>query len=80
MIDVTYTISEEKYFLGNESIISYGIVAYSDAEKDGTLRIITSVHNITYDKNSLMKLVDDCNRLELSPIHLINVVEDFLSN
>ncbi len=79
MINVTYAICEEKYVLGNESRISYGIVACSNADQDGTATIIASVHDITDDKERLSKLVDDCNELELSIAHLNDVVEDFIS-
>ena len=78
MIKVTYGIVEEKYTLGNESRVSYGISAYSDANKNGTATIVASVNDITSNKESLVKLVDNYNRLELSTVHLHDVVEDFL--
>ena len=80
MIKVTYGLVEEKYTLGNESMVSYGISAYSDAKGNGTATIVASVHDITSNKESLTRLVDDCNRLELSTKYLFNVVEDFLSD
>ena len=78
MMNVTYAVAEEKHALENEKRTSYGIVAYANAEQDGTATIVASVRDITYDKNSLRKLVDDCNRFELSTVHLHDVVEDFL--
>ena len=80
MMNVTYAVAEEKYALGEEKRTSYGIVAYANAEQDGTATIVTSVRDITSDNHRLIKLVDDCNRLELSPLHLPDVVEDFLSD
>ena len=80
MMNVTYAVAEEKYALGEEKRISYGIVAYANAEQDGTATIVASVRDITSDKKRLKKLVDDCNRLELSTVHLHDVVEDFLSD
>lgn len=80
MMNVTYAVAEEKYALGEEKRISYGIVAYANAEQDGTATIVTSVRDVTSDKKRLEKLVDDCNRLELSTVHLLDVVEDFLSD
>ena len=77
---LTYAVTEERYALGNESRTSYGIVAYANAEQNGTTTIVTSIRDITSDKNRLKKLVDDCNRLELSTVHLPDVVEDFLSD
>ena len=78
MTNITYAVAEEKYALGNESRISYGIVAYSNVEQDGTATIVASVRDITDDKHRLSRLVDDCNKFELSIVHLYDVVEDFL--
>ena len=78
MNNITYAISEEKYTFGDEVRTSYGIVAYSNAEQDGSKTIVASVRDITSDKTSLTKLVNDCNRLELFIVHLNDVVEDFL--
>ena len=79
MINVTYAVSEEKYAFGEECRKSYGIVAYSNADQDGTKTIIASVRDITSNRDALARLVSDCNRLELSTMHLNDVVEDFLS-
>ena len=79
MIDVTYAIVEEKYTFENESRIAYGIAAFADAKQDGTATIVASIHDITSNRESLSRLVDDCNRLKLSPLHLSDIVEDFLS-
>ena len=78
MKNITYAVSEEKYVFGDKVRISYGIVAYSNADKDGSKTIIASVHDVTSDKTSLTNLVNDCNRLELSCVHLRDVIEDFL--
>ncbi len=78
MMNVTYALVEERYELADEIRISYGIVAYANAEQDGTATIVASVHDITSDKLRLKELVDDCNRFELSTIHLSDVIEDFL--
>lgn len=80
MMNVTYGVTEEIYFLGTSSRTSYGIAAYAASEVDGTATIIASVHDITADKQSLSELVDLCNRLELSTIHLNDVVVDFLAS
>ncbi len=78
MNDITYAVAEEKYTLGDETRTSYGIVAYSNADQDGTKTIVASVRDVTSDKAELSELVNDCNRLGLSTIHLLDVVEDFL--
>ena len=78
MNNITYAISEERYTSGDEVRISYGIVAYSNADQDGSKTIVASVRDVTSDKAGLSRLVNDCNNLELSIVHLNDVVEDFL--
>lgn len=80
MINAAYSVTKEKCTLGNRSKASYGRVAYAITDKDGTATIVASVHDITSDKFRLKKLVDDCNQLELSTVHLHDIVEDFLSD
>ena len=79
MMNVTYGITEEVYSLDTERRVSYGIAAYADAE-DGTATIVASVHDITADRHALSELVELCNRLELSLLHLDDVIEDFLTD
>ena len=79
MRNITYAILEERYAFGDRTRISYGIVAYSNVYHDGSATIAASVHDITSNKESLARLVDNCNRLKLSTTHLHDVVEDFLS-
>ena len=79
MNNITYAVSEESYTFGGESRTSYGIVAYSNAKQDGSKTIVASVRDVTLDKAALTKLVNECNRLELSTVHLNDVVEDFLA-
>ena len=79
MTGVTYGLIEEKYNCDGESRVSYGIAAYFEREMDGTATVVNSIHDITCDKERLSQLVKNCNDLNLSPIHLPDVVEDFLS-
>lgn len=72
---VTYEVEEEVYGLGNCSRISWGITAYTDADKNQ----IAVIHDITSDRQALEELVEKCNRKHLSPIHLNDIVEDFLA-
>ena len=80
LMSITYGIVEEMYTLGDESRISYGIVAYSNADEDKTATIVASIHDITNDKKRLAELVLLCNKLQLSVIHMNDIVEDFLTN
>ena len=79
MMNVTYGITKEVYSLGDSSRISYGIVAYANSEEDGTSTIVASIHDITANEQALLELVQQCNRLELSTLHLNDVIEGFLA-
>ncbi len=79
-MNIKYGITEEVYSLGNDRRVSYGIAAYAEADNDGTATIVASVHDVTANKKALMKFVLLCNTLELSVIHLNDVVENFLAN
>ena len=75
---ITYGIREEVYCLGEERRCAFGIVAYSDAEKDGTATVIASVGDVSEDREALAELVKTCNEGRLDPIHLYDVVDDFI--
>lgn len=80
MMNVTYGVTEEIYSVGHSFRTSYGIAAYADFAEDGTATIVSSVHDITADKQTITKFVALCNRSNLSTIHLNDVVDDFLGN
>ena len=79
MMSITYGLIEEKYNCGGENRTSYGIAVYSNAEVDGSSTVIESVHDVTCDKERISRLIRDCNELHLSHVHLLDVVEDFLT-
>ena len=78
MKNIIYAVSEERYTFGNETRTAYGIIVYSNADQDGSKTIVSSVRDITSDKAGITRLVNDCNRLKLSTVHLCDVIEDFL--
>ena len=78
MTGITYAVVEEKYAHLNGYRVSYGIVMYSSAQ-NGKVSLMNSIHDITSNKKKLEKLVADCNRLQLSSVHIVDVVEDFLA-
>lgn len=81
MSGITYALVEEKYLGENyENRISYGIVACSNVETDGISTIVASVRDVTNDRRSICALIKRCNDLNLSVIHLNDVVEDFLAS
>ncbi len=75
---VRYGVVKEIYSLNSKKRVSYGIAAYASSNDTETACIVKSVHDITSDLVSLRALTELCNRLELSPIHLNDVIEDFL--
>ncbi len=74
---ITYGIVEETYTCDSQSRVSYGIVAYGG--EDGTATVVCSVRDLSSDKERLLQLAEQCNRLKLSPTHLPDVIEDWLN-
>ena len=68
----------EIVYVGKLGISLAHMIANANADEDGTATIIDSIRDITADKEKLAYLVDECNRLELPPIHLRDVIEDFV--
>ena len=79
MSTVTYGVVAETYLLGKDSRNAYGIVAYADADEDGTATIVASAHDITHDRYRAEQLADKCNRGNLALCHFDDVIEDFLA-
>jgi hypothetical protein len=77
--DITYGTVTEIYALGNTSRTSYGIAVYAGAIGNGTATVIASVHDVTDEKERIDALVALCNRHRLSPEHLHDVIDDFLT-
>ena len=75
---VTYGVIEERYLLGHQSRLSYGIAAYADAETDATATVVASVHDVTSAPGAIAEIVAVCNRQALPPALLWDAVEDFL--
>lgn len=69
-----YTLVEKK---NEEKQAVYGI-ALLEEDHNTVVYELNRVDNITCDKITLEKLVCRCNSLNLSPIHLDEVIEDFL--
>lgn len=80
MNNITYGLTEEHYSLHRRTRISYGIAVYADADIDGSTTIVARVCDITSDKIKLLNLVNKCNCMKLSLLHLDDVIEDFLAN
>lgn len=80
MNGIKYGVVEETYKLDGEVRTAYGIVAYSNADLDGTSTIIESVRDLTSDKDIIEEFVEKLSLFNLSPIHLREVVEDYLGS
>ena len=79
-MNITYGLVEEKYCVGADVRVSYGVAAFADAEVDGSATIILSIHDISSDREILNKLVNSRNRMKLSIHHFNDIIEDFLAD
>ncbi len=78
MSNVKYGVVEEKHSMFGEARISYGIAVYDLPKENGSASITMYISDISNNYNEMEALVRSCNTLHLSPIHLMDVVEDFL--
>jgi hypothetical protein len=80
MSNIIYGLIEETCFLDNTVRITYGVAAYANSREDGTATVVAAVCDICSDRSRLEEFIDSCNRLELSLIHLNDVIDDFLAD
>ncbi|MBO4819086.1 MAG: hypothetical protein J5528_03000 [Firmicutes bacterium] len=73
MKKIYYEIKETKIDLNEETVTSYGI----SCKEDGI--VISSIDDISTDRDSVGRLAGLCNELELDPLQLEEVAEDFVS-
>ena len=79
MKNVTYKLIEGTHEYDDGGSKSYGIaVCPSGSMTNETASVLELIQDITTDKNALNKLINLCNSLELSPLHIRDVIEDFL--
>lgn len=70
-----YSIFEGEYVLEGQAYIGFGILITSITDNE----VIAKLEDVTTSKYELCTLVQLCNDLSLDPIHIYDVVEDFLS-
>ena len=70
-----YSILEDKYIFEGQAHTGFGIVIISTTVNE----VVAKIEDITTSKYELCTLVQLCNDLSLDPIHIHDVVEDFLS-
>lgn len=69
-----YCVTES--FCEEVGVPVYGITAYST--NSGQPAPLCCVRDISSDKETVSHLAERCLKLQLDPIHLLDVVEDFL--
>lgn len=71
-----YIVVQNIYEFCNFSQISFGI-AYV-VQDENSIVVLQSISDIVSDRKHIEKLVDLCNKCKLDPVHMADVVEDFL--
>ena len=71
-----YEVIKGNYCVGNEKHIGYGIALMLNDGKNDVLSMAFPDMSLCFD--DILSLVKLCNDLCLDPIHLPDVVEDFL--
>ena len=75
-MEYTYITICCTYCHGEHSRIGYGIAYVCVA--DGVVTVLQSVSDISSDRQRVERLVEHCCKLGLDPMHLEDVVEDFM--
>ena len=70
---IIYQMREDTFCNENNNFyIGYGIDVFGEKKS-------FAIKDITTNKEALKSLIEKCNRLELSEIHIYDVIEDFLN-
>ena len=78
-MNVKYVLIKDMYCYRFKIETSYGIAAFVDEWQQGFKTIVASVHNVSTDGQKVKQLVDKCNEMGLSPVHLDDVVYDMIA-
>ncbi len=73
-----YGITKEIYSHRNNTRTAFGVSAYEDSESNESDYPLETVSDVTSDEKTIIELVDNCNKLGLSELHLNDIIEDFL--
>lgn len=71
-----YTINEKTISINDMSRISYGMDIYDDTY--GRMILLLKIYDISTEKNKVEVLISSCNRLNASPTHIFEIIEDIL--
>ena len=77
MEDQQYILIESTFTANNKKHTAYGI-ALAVVSDESTV-VIESIPDLSQDKERIQNLAKLCTELHLSPIHLTDVVADFLA-
>lgn len=77
MEDQLYILIESSYTVDGVGYTTYGI-ALADIS-DGCAVIIEAIPDLSPDRERVSRLAQLCTELHLSPLHLDDVVDDFLA-
>ena len=72
-----------RYLLMQERLTNPEIGAYETFGiriVDGTNAEIRVISDISLEKNVVLQLCEDCNRFELDPIHIDDIIEDLFAS
>ncbi|MBQ9112314.1 MAG: hypothetical protein IJY08_01955 [Clostridia bacterium] len=75
--DSKYIVVQNTYLNGNASSVRYGLALVE--EEDGELTVLESVSDLSPMLERVRELADMCNTLQLDPIHLNEITQDFLN-
>ncbi len=78
MNPITYGTVKEEYICNGQVRTAYGIVAFSDADTDGSACISASLRDLSPDRAAVEALAERCNRCGLSVEALQELAEDLL--
>ena len=76
--NIMYQIIKNTYPNNTVFAHTYGIaftITYDDC-----IVVLSAIYDICQDQTAITQLVELCNRLQLDPIHLQDVVDDFLAD
>ena len=76
-MEYKYIVVQSTY--KNEDIMRIGFGIAAVEEYDGVTTILESISDLSSDIKPIERLVKVCNNLQLDPIHLQDVVTDFLA-
>ena len=73
-MECRYILLKSEY----ESTVTFGIAVAVDCDERVT--ILDSYMDLSSNQSKVTELIELCNALKLDPIHLSDVVDDFLSS